>query len=462
MSSLRTVILACLLLPLLAARPAAAQDFPPVTDEERALTSVPGEPNAPAVVLFKKGEFLMAGYGRFIIGSLASHLRVQGRVKILTEAGKSNGDLVISHGGSLRLQNFSGRTVLPDGRILPVPADAKFQRRTSKSSKAFVTSVAFPAVQAGAILDYQYEVTFASPYVLEPWHFSDEEMPVRHSEVVYKTAREWNMKVWSRAPMGVKIQQAKQTSPSGDELRAWADDLPIIPRLPYSPPYADLATQILMLPGTHRTGRRLEIYLDNWYTTSEIMASIYDQVRKRDEGVAQQAARIAGTGSPRQKAEALYRYVRDEIEGKEGYGVWIDSDIPLQRILAERSADPTGKALLLQALLKAAGIDSSLAWAAERSRGAVDTRLPNPNWFDTVLVMTKLDGQRTFLDPRAPPSPSGRSGRSTRGPRPWFPTRKSRWGSCCPRPPSTRTCGGRRSTSRWTRRGALPAPALCG
>src|SRR5215218_6925567 len=159
MSSLRPVILACLLLPLLAARPAAAQEFPPVTAEERAITSVPGEPNAPAVMLFKKGEFLMAGYGRFI-GSLSSHLRIQARVKILTEAGKSNGELALGHSDYLRLQNFSGRTVLPDGRILPVPADARFQRRTSKSSKAFVTSVTFPAVQAGAILDYQYEVTF--------------------------------------------------------------------------------------------------------------------------------------------------------------------------------------------------------------------------------------------------------------------------------------------------------------
>ena len=56
-------LLACLILALLGVRGAAAADFPPITDAERALTSVPGEPNAPAVVLFKKGEFLMAGYG---------------------------------------------------------------------------------------------------------------------------------------------------------------------------------------------------------------------------------------------------------------------------------------------------------------------------------------------------------------------------------------------------------------
>src|SRR5436305_11405983 len=130
----RPAIPVFLALALLGARAAAADSppvFPPVTDEERAITSVPGEPNAPAVVLFKRGEFLMAGYGRFI-GSFASHLRVQARVKILTEAGKSNGELAVLHSDSLRLQGFSGRTVLPDGRILPVSANAKFQRRTSE------------------------------------------------------------------------------------------------------------------------------------------------------------------------------------------------------------------------------------------------------------------------------------------------------------------------------------------
>src|SRR3954463_2519822 len=106
----RTAILATLILTLAACRGAMAADFPPITDEERALTSVPEAPNAPAVVLFKKGEFLMAGYGRFN-DSLASHLQVQARVKILTEAGKSNGELAIGHSSSFRLQNFSGRTV---------------------------------------------------------------------------------------------------------------------------------------------------------------------------------------------------------------------------------------------------------------------------------------------------------------------------------------------------------------
>ena len=150
---------------------AGAADFPPITDEERAVTSVPGEPNAPAVVLFRKGEYLMAGYGGLSsTGSLSSTLRIQVRVKILTEEGKSNGEVSVGHATptASRLQGAHR----PAGRPgVPLPKDAKFVRKTSRSQKTFVTAVAFPAVEVGAILDYQYELWFDIFY-LEPWYFS--------------------------------------------------------------------------------------------------------------------------------------------------------------------------------------------------------------------------------------------------------------------------------------------------
>src|SRR6185436_15348368 len=152
--------------------PVLAADFPPITDQERALTAVPGEPNAPAVVLFKKSELLMMGYGTR--GQISSSLMVKARTKILTEEGKSRGEVSIPHSDFIRLQGFQGRTVLPDGRVMPLPADARFERKVSARQKRSVTSVAFPGVEVGAILDYQFELRFDSPYYLEPWYFSDE------------------------------------------------------------------------------------------------------------------------------------------------------------------------------------------------------------------------------------------------------------------------------------------------
>jgi hypothetical protein len=380
---------------------ARAAEFPPVTEEERALTAVTGEPNAPAVVLFKKGEFLMMGHG-LVTGSLASHLRVQARVKILTEAGRSNGEITIAHSDFTRLKGFEGRTVLPDGRILPVPADAQFVRKTSSSRKTFVTAVAFPAAEVGAILDYRYELVFKSPFLLDPWYFS-ENVPVRRSEIVFKAGSGWRMRPWSRSPFGVKIQQEQEKTPRGEVLRAWAENLPAVPEDPYGPPFADLATQMMLLPASRIVGPyQSQPLLDTWASVSWLIGMTYRDILGRDGGVAQQARKIASSGTTREKARALYRFVRDEIETEPAPGVFVDSEASLRKLLAGRRATPAEKALLLHAMLKAVQVNSVLVWAGDRNRGAMDTNLPNPGWFDKVLVLADVDGDRPFLDPSDP------------------------------------------------------------
>src|ERR1700740_1186060 len=78
---------------------ASAEAFPPITDEERALTAVPGQPNAPAAVLFRKGELHMMDLSR---QEVSSTLEVRVRLKILTAAGKERGTVQIAHSGSRR------------------------------------------------------------------------------------------------------------------------------------------------------------------------------------------------------------------------------------------------------------------------------------------------------------------------------------------------------------------------
>jgi hypothetical protein len=129
----------------------------------------------------------------------------------------------------------------------------------------------------------------------------------------------------------------------------------------------------------------------------------YNRVRSLDWGVARQARKVAGDGSFRKKAEALYRFVRDEIQTAPGEGVLIgDDDASLQKVLSARRGTAVEKALLLQVMLLEAGGKAYLVWAADRGRGTVDLTLPNPNWFDTVLVMVEIDSKRMRLDPSSP------------------------------------------------------------
>jgi hypothetical protein len=387
----------CLILPLLVTSRARAADFPPVTDEERSLTAVPGEPNAPSVVLFKKGEFQMSGYGPQS-GNQASYLRIQVRRKILTEEGKSDGEITIAHSDFERLHGFQGRTVLPDGRVVLVPADAKFVRKTSRSRRTFTTAVAFPAVQVGAILDYQYELRFDSIF-LEPWYFS-EDVPVRYAEIVFKIPLRLRAQTWSRAPMRVQIQkEPTERSSQGYSMKAWAKDIPSIPDDPYGPPFNDLAAQMMLLPSSYASEFMHQAFLESWPKVSELVGQLYDRVRQHDSGVAAKAKEVAGSGTPRQQSEALYRFVRDKVETQGHIGVSVSYDASLEKILSDARGDRAEKALLLQAMLKAVKVESRLVWAGDRARGAIDPQLPNPGWFDTVFVMVELDGQRVFLDP---------------------------------------------------------------
>lgn len=379
------------------ARPAAAE-LAPVSQAERALTAVPGDPNAAAVLLFKNAEFRMMDLAK---QEVSSRLRVWVRVKILTEAGKSFGEVEIPHSRRMRLSGFQGRTVLPDGRVVPVPADAKFVRKTSARDKRYVTAVAFPGVEIGAILDYEYTLHFDSFYLVEPWYFSSD-VPVLHSEIVYHIPSSLGVQAWSRDPYKAGIKSETSRGVRGvAEARFWADNLPAIPAEPFGYPFRDLATRAVVIPTTFAAqGERVPL-LEDWKSTSRLMLDGYDPVLKEASAARRRARALAGpkTAPRREQAAALFRFVRDEIETESLEGPFLSADLKLDRVLDERRGDSTAKALLLMVLLREVDIPAQPVWAASRDYGMPDLAFPNPDWFDRVLVAAEVDGQRLFLDP---------------------------------------------------------------
>jgi Domain of Unknown Function with PDB structure (DUF3857) len=410
-----TRILPCLA--LLAALPAAAGSFPPIAEEERALTSVSGEPNAPAVVLFKKSEFLMMGYGTQ--GQVSSRLVVQERRKILTEQGKELAEVAVAHGDGVRLYGFRGRTVLPDGRVLPLGEDARFQRKISKRHNRKVTSVAFPGVEVGAILDYEYELRFDHFFYLEPWYLSDE-LPVRRAEILFKIPAEIRAQAWSRDPFKVGIHTENRRTRTGTEVKVWADNLPSVPDEPYGPPFADLASMMMMVPAAYSDGIAETKLLESWPSVCKLVDEIYTKARRKDGDASKKAKGLATAastagGGPRQQAEAVYRFVRDQIETVYESGVFLNEGSSVSRTLEQRRGDFAEKALLLQVLLDDLEMSPRLVWAANRWDGGIDPQVANPAVFDRLFVAVDLDGQRYYLDPSDRALAFGRIGSAYEG-----------------------------------------------
>lgn len=297
----------------------AAAEFPPITDAERALTSVPGQQNAPAVVLFRRGVVHMLS--PVSSQEVYSSLRVEVRIKILTDAGRRFGDVRMTHRGAFRLQDFEGRTVLPDGTVVPLPKDARFESATSRLHKVVTTKVAFPAVAVGAILDYHYTIRWDTFQFLDPWIFQDH-IPVLHSEVVYEVPVALGVTGWRRDPMQVGVHAENTPIRGGSRLRAWADNLPAVPEEAYSVPFSEMSAEQIVLPTeAGRPGQALVPLFKDWPHTCEILDQLYEPVLHRDGDAVREARALAaraaapapGVSRERAAAEAVYAFVRDEI-----------------------------------------------------------------------------------------------------------------------------------------------------
>ena len=403
MGSSPRLLLACAALFLLLSGPATGApppELPPITDQERSLTEVPGHPNAPAVVLFRKGSFTMVDP---VTQAYRPTFTVTVRRKILTEEGRRYGEVVLQHSRWAKLRDLQARTVLPDGRIIPVAEDAMFRRRTSRKEKIFETSIAFPAVEVGAILDYRYQVRLESPFLVEPWTFQ-EEVPTLFSEIIYDTPHVIAVSFWSQNPLGVPgIKQSIDKLALGSRIKVSGANLPAVPSEPNSPTFNDLAARFYVIPVEvwTLTGKKKADLFRTWQSACTLMSESYEKFDRKSslaERRARETAERAGP-DPRARAEALYRLVRDEIETGDDSGIMLPEGSTADAVLNARTGRPTEKALLLRSLLSDARVPARLVWVAERGDGLVNLNLSTPFWFDRAIVAVDLDGQRVFLDP---------------------------------------------------------------
>ena len=374
----------------------AAAGLEPITAEEKALTSVPGDPGASAVVLFRKAELSM---GDPMQSDPASVLRVRIRRKILKEDGKKYGEVTIYHSQWTRLTGLKGRTVLPDGREVPLPDKAVFRRKTSASAKSYVTTLAFPTVEVGSILDYQYEIRFPSIFWLEPWYFQ-EEVPTLYSEIVYDIPGIVEFKSWLRDTMRTGIRSELQQTLKGNRVRAWGENLRAVPSEPYAIPFSDLASRFMLVPvKIHYPTEVVELFKD-WASTCDLYHEDYEKARKKSKAAQAKArALTAGLTDRKEMARAVYRFVRDEIETDDVGGVGLEKNTTADSVLQSKRGDLMSKAVLLSAMLGAAGFEPRLVWVADRWNGTVDPQIANSWWFERALVLIEIDGQRVFLDP---------------------------------------------------------------
>ncbi|MEN6560531.1 MAG: DUF3857 domain-containing protein [Acidobacteriota bacterium] len=135
---------------LLPARPAAAQGWPALTPEEKAMTDCPLQPGADAVWLYREIVEDQEDIKRTVFK----------RLKILKESGRDHANIEIPYySGSQKVSNLEARLIGPNGTITPFTGQvfdktALRYRRLRVALKTF----AVPDVEVGSIIDLRYKI----------------------------------------------------------------------------------------------------------------------------------------------------------------------------------------------------------------------------------------------------------------------------------------------------------------
>jgi transglutaminase-like putative cysteine protease len=384
---------------LLAAGSATAASFPAIPEQHKNLTEVPGAPGAPAVVLFAVADVKLQDPVR---DSSVSIFHVERRIKVLTAEGVTEyGEIAIPHSRQWRLSNFAARTVRPDGQVVPVDKKAIFERQSSRSERLYETVAAFPAVEPGAILDLQYDLYFDTYFFLQPWPFQSE-IPTLRSEITYHIPDSLAVGSWGQGVPGREVKQDVKPEKDGRRLTVSSENLPAIPDEPFGLPPNDLTAKFMLVPHYFVTfGQRVPL-METWKELCSLVEiNLYKPARGNSQQAKAKARALAASarGDRRAAAQLVYEHVRDHIATSGTYSVLTLAKKGVDEALATGQGSPADKALALQAMLEALKIDSDLVWAPDREDGLFDPAVPNPDWFERVLVRVRFDDEEVFLDP---------------------------------------------------------------
>jgi Domain of Unknown Function with PDB structure (DUF3857) len=234
----------------------AAFDWDPVTDAEKSMKSNPLDPGAGAVVLFKRGQIDVIEKSSLF---WTTRIQTYVRIKVFNDAGRDAGNVSVEADKSVRISRIEGRTILPSGEIIPLDASKVFRGTAYTEGKNFAileSSFTFPSVQPGAIIEYQVEEN-EDWFYPTPWIFDTRELGTLQSSLKVTIGPRLSMAQFPLETTTSKISISQNQTVLGSQIDFSVKNLRPILSEPFSLPYRDLATMILIHsePAGFRRGR---------------------------------------------------------------------------------------------------------------------------------------------------------------------------------------------------------------
>jgi len=370
------------------------------------LNSVPFEPDASAVVLVATGE------SRFFSDLLETQTFY--RLKILTEAGKSQGDIRVRYyAGNTNVEEIAGVkaqvTTYENGRPIVIKLGKEDFKEVVIGNGVKEMRITFPNVQVGSILEYSYKKVDRNIEFLDGWTFP-KDMPVLYSKYQITMIPPLEYKMIGQ---GANFFNKSEKSAANGTYSWVLRNLYSVKEEPYMKNYRDYVDRVEFQLSRYQraattSGAEWEDFLNTWEKLGDEMIEYYTSKGfYRTNPLEKEVFSLdLSSGTEKEKAQKAYYYIRDNFvnEGED----WIYTDQTLGQLLKSKKGAPGELILAYMGILRSLGITCDPVLIGSKGYGRSEpVAFPFLNQFDEILLLANLDGQLQFLDLSDPLAPFG-------------------------------------------------------
>jgi Domain of Unknown Function with PDB structure (DUF3857)/Transglutaminase-like superfamily len=415
----RNRVLPFLCLPALLLVPAiASAQFQQPSSDELKMTSDPANPGATAVYLNLEEK----------TDDTVHYTSRYARIKILSEAAKELATVHLGYfkGGST-IADVSGRTIHPDGTIVPLsvkPAD--LMRAKEGESELHEVVFNLPSVEVGSIIEFYYQIRSTEYACHTPYWQVQGPYPVRKAHYLFtpcegileeKAGRFSNGVVDEHGQMlsdlmwYVHLPPGKTIAPSvAHRFDLSVENIPALPNESWMPPIESQRYEVrfYFAPGNSATAY--------WNNEAHYWIKDVDHFAELTHAVKSGAQELgAGADAPLDKAKKLYAAVqafdntdfsrkKSDAERKaEG----LKGTKHAEDVLLQKSGSSEEIALTYLALLRASGLSAYPMKVVDRRTGIFNAGYLSFRQLNGTVVILNIDGKDMVLDPGEKMCPFG-------------------------------------------------------
>jgi hypothetical protein len=396
---------------LLACNTKTWADMPPISEDDKKLSAVPGQPGAAAAVLYREE----------IYDDLRHAARIQERIKILSDEGRKYADVSLRYNQRrFDLTSVGGRTIQPDGKVIPF--EGKPFKKTifrGRDIRYKAKTFTLPDAQPGSIIEYHYTLIYPDRTLFAPHWIVQDDM---WQKQVHFRFYMWPKDVETdhdQIARGVsytfrlpKSMEAKEIRLPNNEvfIELFANNVEPFIEEPYMPDSDQFKYNV------HFYYRTASNPKDYWKTATKFWDQDVDKFLNKKNGAAETVAKITSpSDSPEQKARKIYAFVigldnedflpaRTEQELKT---LNVKGVMGVEDVLNQKRGDSEELTRTFVALARAAGLKAYVMRITSRENNFFESEYLDIHQLDDEIAIVQIDGKDVYLDPGAKFSPYG-------------------------------------------------------